>query len=249
MNQAKLDRLKKLLEVVGEDSFSHNDAIRFFKALTNSLNAFKKDLMAEVKKAKNGSVEQVNECVSKIKPLITQIKEIEEKVKQVKVGMPTFADIYQIVDEIVIPNSDEIEENIEKNLPKHGDKLRDGLELLSGDDRLDKKAIKGIEEIEEKMEELSKKIVVNNQPAQSIVGRDIITDIDISESLDGVTKTFDIQAIYNIISVSLSSFPYGSLRKNIDYTFTPTSITFTDEIVADAQLSAGQKCIITAILP
>jgi hypothetical protein len=38
--------------------------------------------------------------------------------------------------------------DIENELPQLGTKIRDGLELLTGDERLDKKAIKGLEEIE-----------------------------------------------------------------------------------------------------
>lgn len=142
--------------------------------------------------------------------------------------------------ELDIPSIDEIEDRIEQNLPKYGEKFRDGLELLKGDERLDVSAIKGLKE----MFKDNKPTITNH----SIVGRDIITDIDISDQLDGVTKTFNIQAIYNIISVSLNSYPYGSLRKGIDYTFTPTTITFTDEIAVATQLSTGQKCIITAVL-
>lgn len=80
-----------------------------------------------------------------------------------------------------------------------------------------------------------------------IIGRDIVKDLDISNQLDGITKTFNIQAVWNIISVDLSSFPYGSLRKNTDYTWTPTSITFTSQIDASTQLQAGQSCVLTIV--
>lgn len=86
---------------------------------------------------------------------------------------------------------------------------------------------------------------VTNMASQA--GRDLFVDIDLSDQLDGSTKTFNIQATYNILTVDLSSYPYGSLRKGIDYTWTPTSITFTDEIVASTQLASGQKCILTTV--
>lgn len=73
-----------------------------------------------------------------------------------------------------------------------------------------------------------------------------ITDIDLSSQLDGAQKTFDIPAVYNIITVALSSFP-NVLRKGVDFTYTPTSITFTDEINAAASLAAGQTCILTVV--
>lgn len=138
----------------------------------------------------------------------------------------------------------EIEGNIENNLAKYGERIRDSLELLQDDERLDKSAIKGLESELEAIKEANK---APSGAGHSIVGRDIIIDIDISTQLDGVTKTFNLQAIYNIVSVDLSSYPYGSLRKNIDYTYTPTSITFTSEIAAATQLSAGQRCILTVV--
>lgn len=79
-----------------------------------------------------------------------------------------------------------------------------------------------------------------------IIGKNLITDIDISAQLDGVTKTFNIPAIYNIISVHLSSFPHA-LRKTIDFTYTQTSITFTSEINADSSLATGQTCVLTVV--
>lgn len=84
--------------------------------------------------------------------------------------------------------------------------------------------------------------------ANGVAGRDLFQDIDISSQFNGVLKTFNIQAVWRIISVDLSSFPYGSLRKNIDYTWTPTSITFTSQIDAATQLAASQSCIITAVV-
>ena len=81
-----------------------------------------------------------------------------------------------------------------------------------------------------------------------ITGRDLFKDIDISDQLNGSTKTFNIQAIWTITSVDLSSFPYGSLRKNVDYSFTNKSITFLGTIDATVQLAAGQSCVITAVL-
>lgn len=135
-------------------------------------------------------------------------------------------------------------EDIENDLPKLGQQIRDSLELLQGDDRLDVSAIKGLKE---NMDNL---LVVASKPPimmGSVAGRDIFKDIDLSSQLDGVTKTFNISAVWTIISVDLSSFPYGSLRKNVDYTWTPTTITFTDQIDASTQLSAGQSCILTVV--
>lgn len=104
--------------------------------------------------------------------------------------------------------------------------------------------IKGLLKRLEKMDEKSR---LNQNNPGGISGRDIIKDVDISTQLDGVTTTFNIGAVYNIISISLSSYPYGSLRKNVDYTWTGTSVTFTSTIDPATQLSLGQQCILTVI--
>lgn len=50
----------------------------------------------------------------------------------------------------LIPTKEEIENDIIKS----GEKIRDSLETLDGDERLDKKSVKGIEELEEKVKQI-----------------------------------------------------------------------------------------------
>lgn len=78
-------------------------------------------------------------------------------------------------------------------------------------------------------------------------GRNLFKDYDLSSQLNGVLKTFNIPAVWNILSVNLSSFPYGALRKGIDFTYTTQTITFTSQIDAATQLSTGQSCILTIV--
>jgi hypothetical protein len=115
--------------------------------------------------------------------------------------------------------------------------IRDSLELLQGEERLDAKYIKGLDPIKTPDGKF-----ING----GIIGRNLVKDVDISASLDGITKTFNIPAVWNIISVSASGSPWV-LRKNIDYTWTPTSITFTSEINADSTLAPGQTVVLTVI--
>lgn len=132
-------------------------------------------------------------------------------------------------------------DKIEKDLPQLGNAVRDALELLQGDERLDKSAIKGLDDWMKKQESRS------TGGGAGIAGRDIFRDIDLSAQLNGVLTTFNIPVVWNIISVALTSYPYGALRKNIDYTWTPTSITFTSNIDPATQLAAGQQCILTVV--
>lgn len=138
-----------------------------------------------------------------------------------------------------------IQDRIEKNLPALGGAMRDALELLPEGERL---KIEAIQDLRKELDEMKKRqSSINVGGISQAAARDLVKDIDLSASLDGVTKTFNIQAVWNVISVSLDSYPYGTLRKGIDYTWTPTSITLTDTIDAGTQLAAGQKLILTVI--
>lgn len=125
--------------------------------------------------------------------------------------------------------------------PDTPEQIREKLASLEGEDRLDKSAIKGLEELQKEVTSLSKRPM-----GGGITGRDLFKDYDLSGQLDGVTKTFNIPAVWNIISVSLSSFPHA-LRKTVDFTYTQTTITFTSQIDAATSLATGQTCVLTII--
>ena len=69
---------------------------------------------------------------------------------------------------------------------------------------------------------------------------------DLSDSLDGTTKTFTMPAFWRILLVQSSSFPYGSAQKDIHWTedADASTITFTDAIKANRQLKAGQSLLV-----
>lgn len=114
----------------------------------------------------------------------------------------------------------------------------------------EKLPISAIEGLREALDEIDKRITYARSAAggsnASVSGRDIFTDIDLSAQLDGVKTTFDIPAVYNIVSVVTSSFP-TALRKKIDFSYTPTSITFLGTIDPATQLQQGQQCILTVV--
>lgn len=132
---------------------------------------------------------------------------------------------------------------IENDLPVLGTAIRDSLELLQGEERLDKKAIKGLEDWQKVVEKKAGERALTT----GIVGREMFKEIDLSSQLDGVTKTFNIQNVWRILTVDIDSYPYGAMQKTTDYTWTPTTITFGTSIDAATQLATGQKCILTVI--
>lgn len=118
--------------------------------------------------------------------------------------------------------------------------VRDLLELLKDDERLSIDAIKDLRE------ELDKVRKGGQVGGGGVTSRDVFKDYDLSPYLDGVSKTFNIPAVWNIISVDTSSFPHA-LRKNVDYTYTSQTITFTSEIDETTVLAQGQTVILTIV--
>ena len=179
------------------------------------------------------------ELLKIIKPLIP---------KPIKGSDGKDADINDIVEQVLqqVPAVDkkEIVNLVTKQLPTSGEAIRDSLELLQDDDKLDISAIKGIEK---ELKTIKKDIKNKSNNIIPPSARDFFDDIDLSLQLDGVTKTFQIKAVWNILSVSMSSRP-NVLRKNVDFTYTPTSIEFTDEINASTSLAAGQTVVLTVVL-
>lgn len=125
---------------------------------------------------------------------------------------------------------------------KLGEDYRNALEALPEGDKL---AIEAIEGLRKELDALKRQRSTGGGGG-AIIGRDIIKDYDLSPYLDGSTKTFNIPAVWNIISVDTSSFPHA-LRKTVDFQFTSQTITFTDEIDASTVLAQGQTVVLTIV--
>lgn len=212
------------------------------KEFETKINKLDKDLYQAIDTAKkeSDSSEQIKKLVSDFEVKFNTLKKEIANIELLEGNPGEKGDTFTFND----LTKDQKEELKGKDgSPDDAEDIRNKLELLTDDERLDKKAIKGLEELENK---LNKIISEKAKPIGSVSGRDIFADLDISDQLDGVAKTFNIPAIYNIISVSLSSFP-NALRKGVDFTYTPTSITFTNEINASTSLATGQTCVLTVV--
>lgn len=165
----------------------------------------------------------------------TAIKQLQEKVNEVRAQIPTLPDYTERFAEVeakipTIPDKDT------------GEDMRNALEALPDGDKL------SIDAIQDLRKELKKMNQGGNGGGGGggIVGRDLVRNYDLSDQLDGVTKTFNLPAIWSIISVATSSFP-NVLRPVIDYTYTGQSITFTSEIDETTTLAAGQTVVLTIV--
>lgn len=173
---------------------------------------------------------------ARLQTALTSVNSAVEHIKQTKPKDGKDADETKIVEAVL----QKIKLPEYKQFILTGEDVVDSINALpvTEENQIPVERIKGLKEL------------INKKPVYSggIAGRDLFKDIDISASLDGSTKTFNIPAVWNILTVNLSSFPYGALRKGIDFTWTPSTITFTSAIDAATQLAAGQTCILTAVV-
>lgn len=168
--------------------------------------------------------------------LSTSISELRDLVESVRKQIPTLPDYSGTFDEIkaLIPSLPD---------PLLGEDMRNALEALPEGDKL---SIDAIEGLRKELKDLRKMTREGGGGGGVASSRNLFQDYDLSPYLDGVTKTFNLPATWNIITVDTSSFPHA-LRKTIDYTWTPQSITFTSEIDAATTLATGQTVIITLV--
>lgn len=174
-------------------------------------------------------------------------QKIEGEIMRVETMIPDPTDLSPIEEKLKASV-----EELEKKIPSLPEELapfaiRDKLQSIEEND--DKLTIDAIKDLWDELKKLRK--LIDGKPnagvGGGVVGRDLIKDIDISSQLNGSTKTFNIAGVWNIILVNLSSFPYGALRKGVDYTWTQTTITFTSQIDAPTQLASGTSCILTVV--
>lgn len=109
---------------------------------------------------KDGSTPTKEELVSLIVPLIPKTKDgktptSQELLTLIKPLIPNTDDSIREAEERIKKSIPTIEE-IENTIPSLKESIRDGLELLKEDERLDKSAIKGIEDLEEKINKIEK---------------------------------------------------------------------------------------------
>ena len=122
---------------------------------------------------------------------------------------------------------------IEEDLPVLGDKIRDSLELLSGEERLDASAIKGLkEELEKLKTELSE--MISSIPRRGGGGKKItsVRSQDLTSQVNGVLKTFIMPSgTLKVLGVWGTQFPI-TFNEGVDWTFSGRTLTLTDAVAA-----------------
>lgn len=135
-------------------------------------------------------------------------------------------------------------ENGKDGSPDSADDIRNKLELLTGHDRLTIDAIDGLKEL---LAEMDKKLIGARSGGSTVFAqtRGAVKIYDLSDQLNGVTKTFALPSFGLILDVKASSSAQPMLQ-GVEYTVDgqAMTLTFTSEIDASTTLSNGQRIVI-----
>lgn len=250
-----------------------SDMNNIFNSFMSSLKDLKKYLEDKIDKDKNEmkghsdeheiKIDEINNYISKIesgldkitsesktytdeqvKSMLDKYAKIVSEIKDIKDTMPSMPDLSDINSKI--EQAYNKFEEIENRKPEEikPEFIRDQLELIEVEE--EKLKIEAIGFLRKELDDLKAKISSisfgGNTAFVGGGGRQV-RSYDLSSQLDGVTKTFNLPAMYRIISVHSSSTPF-TFRQTTDYTWTTTSITFTSEVNAETTLNTGQSITI-----
>ena len=250
----KLDKIKGILEAIDNAYITEEQLFKAMKTVSTVVNKLQADVSTRVNIAE-GVVGKVEKTVGLIagKQNDTSLRFKKDTEKLQKEITDSFNTLQTKISEVEATKGDPGEKgepgeagNIKDLSPEE---QRDNLELLISEPEEEKLKIEAVGHLRKTLDDLKEEIQKKTLATSGggVSGRDIFADIDISSQLDGSTKTFNIAGVWNILSVSMSSFP-NALRKSVDFTYTPTTITFTDEINASTSLAAGQTVVLTVVI-
>lgn len=245
----KLERLKKLLEVANE-GLSREEFLNAFQHVIK--------LIVEIEKKLVG---QANEVVGDLKNLMSEFKRESDKLssmlenrvdsklgaikdglngKDGKDGKPgkdgKDGKDGKSADEQMIINTlqsklPKVEEIISK-IPIEGERIRDSLELLNGDERLDAKYIKGLEE---KFKTLEQRIMGIAGKSMGKAKVPIVRPINLTSQVDGATTDFTLDNdVVRVLGVWSTQFPVTFDDAN-DFTHNGRTLTINTGTVQSGQ--------------
>lgn len=176
--EQRLEKLKKLLEVAAEDSATPNDLVKLTEALVSVIARERDKLKREIDQATDATstalasqlailtakerrlsntIEDVRTALSK--DLVEARKRLDVEMKRIEGKIPSRNDLSGI--ESQIEAIQEALVTVPTEITANPQSVRDALELLSEDDRLDISFIKGLDGYEE-LKELAKRVHPSN---------------------------------------------------------------------------------------
>jgi len=261
--EKSIEKLKEFLEMV-DGSLTKKEFVDAFKAVLSHLTRIEERLGTRIDGKTDNAVSTIKELGSKFEHIIAKaerdsestfgsikrrmLERINESLTSNRVNQElnkVLGDARSKLTQLSNPKPLFEREEIVLDTPEN---LRDKLERLEEDERINIGSVKGLEEfLELFLEEFLKRHgsrFVGGSAAGQIGGN--VRIFDLSDSLDGSNKTFPLPAFARVLTVDMSSFP-NALRPTVDFTTdgAAMTITFTSEIDAATSLAAGQTAIIT----
>lgn len=236
LNDKKLDKIQKLLEIANEDFATPAEVIQAIEGVLNIINT-ERDRINALIEAKSTQGEALNAKTLKyldekekgLKYLISElgrsysddnaltVNKFLKEVKRLEKKIPNKVDLTEIIAKI--ESLQEGINNFSTELTSNPEAIRDALELLQGDERLDKSAIRGLDELIDDLRLLSR----TGQP-QAVGVRLLryLSDVNIEGITDGQGIAWD-SATQRFIPVTLGGGGGGSVTVE-DLTLNGTAI-------------------------
>ncbi len=232
----ELQKLEDILKLINKDFVTDADLLEVLKSLKGKLDGKDKELEESIAALEKGLREDMTIESSDVRD---QLGILRQKIKDIKLRKGDKGDRGEPgkAGEPGAPGKDadsallakQITETIEKDLPKFGTAFRDGLELLQGDERLDKSAVKGLDEEFTKV-----RGEISSIPSGGGGGgrRSHIRQYSLSSLCDGVTKSFTLPPkTINVIGVFGTQFPIN-FEPFTDWTFNNNTLTLGSSVSA-----------------
>lgn len=190
----------------------------------DELLALIKPLIEAIPKPKDGHTPTQKELLSLIRPLIPLVKDGET---------PSDERLIRLIKPFIPREGKDADpaavlQLMEQRLPELGEKVRDSLELLQDDERLEGKAVKGWEDILKKIADLEAR------PRGGIGGMRKITHVDVvrlTGDVDGNRRAFTLpQDVDKVIAVASTQFPITF--DETDWTHSGSTLTLSSSIPA-----------------
>lgn len=216
LNDKKLEKILKLLEIANEDFATPAEVIQAMEAVLNVINT-ERDRINALIEAKSTQGEALNAKTLKyldekekgLKYLISElgrsysddnaltVNKFLKEVKRLEKKIPNKVDLTEIIAKI-----ESLQNGINSfptELTSNPEAIRDALELLQGDERLDKSAIKGLDELIDDLRSIAR----TGQP-QAVGVRLLryLSDVNIEGITDGQGIAWD-SATQRFIPVTL----------------------------------------------
>lgn len=253
--------LKRIKQAFDPDSMTTDDFVKAFEMVIEFVQKTYDVTQGEVEKLQSMFVEAVNElksanqeqsastkarivtyCEDEMKKLTAShekmMQKCDDKLSEIKDGKD--ADEERVIEE-VIARLNEREEPEEEETPKEAaDFLNREEEIIEQETIIG--LVKRLRELEDA---IARKSTSTTVIGGATGGGRLVKVHDLTDQLDGVTKTFSLPAFWRVISVHSSSFP-NIFRPTTDFTTDASAmtITFTSEITADATLATGQTLLV-----